>query len=143
MPVLLAIDDFGTGYSSMSLMKHFPIDTIKIDRSFVRDLHDDSEDQAIAQAIINMGKALGMTVVADGRRGGRERRAGGVPAQPCLRRDAGVFVLETAAGRGPRAPVEAASPGCLAAAAAGGGIIESRSGLTRGPNSVDRLHRQE
>jgi len=64
--IRLAIDDFGTGYSSMSLMKHFPIDTIKIDRSFVRDLHDDSEDQAIAQAIINMGKALGMTVVAEG-----------------------------------------------------------------------------
>jgi diguanylate cyclase (GGDEF)-like protein len=62
----LAIDDFGTGYSSMSLMKHFPIDTIKIDRSFVRDLALDSEDQAIAQAIISMGKALGMTVVAEG-----------------------------------------------------------------------------
>ena len=61
-----AIDDFGTGYSSMSLMKHFPIDTIKIDRSFVRDLPQDSEDQAIAQAIISMGKALGMTVVAEG-----------------------------------------------------------------------------
>jgi EAL domain-containing protein (putative c-di-GMP-specific phosphodiesterase class I) len=64
--IRLAIDDFGTGYSSMSLMKQFPIDTIKIDRSFVRDLADDSEDQAIAQAIISMGKALGMTVVAEG-----------------------------------------------------------------------------
>ena len=64
--IRLAIDDFGTGYSSMSLMKHFPIDTIKIDRSFVRDLPVDSEDQAIAQAIISMGKALGMTVVAEG-----------------------------------------------------------------------------
>jgi diguanylate cyclase (GGDEF)-like protein len=64
--IRLAIDDFGTGYSSMSLMKQFPIDTIKIDRSFVRDLPKDSEDQAIAQAIINMGKALGMTVVAEG-----------------------------------------------------------------------------
>jgi diguanylate cyclase (GGDEF)-like protein len=64
--IRLAIDDFGTGYSSMSLMKHFPIDTIKIDRSFVRDLPKDSEDQAIAQAIISMGKALGMTVVAEG-----------------------------------------------------------------------------
>src|SRR5271169_122058 len=62
----LAIDDFGTGYSSMSLMKQFPIDTIKIDRSFVRDLPKDSEDQAIAQAIISMGNALGMTVVAEG-----------------------------------------------------------------------------
>jgi EAL domain-containing protein (putative c-di-GMP-specific phosphodiesterase class I) len=64
--IRLAIDDFGTGHSSMSLMKQFPIDTIKIDRSFVRDLPDDSEDRAIAQAIISMGKALGMTVVAEG-----------------------------------------------------------------------------
>jgi EAL domain-containing protein (putative c-di-GMP-specific phosphodiesterase class I) len=64
--IRLAIDDFGTGYSSMSLMKQFPIDTIKIDRSFVRDLPNDSEDQAITQAIISMGKALGMTVVAEG-----------------------------------------------------------------------------
>jgi EAL domain-containing protein (putative c-di-GMP-specific phosphodiesterase class I) len=64
--VRLAIDDFGTGYSSMSLMKQFPIDTIKIDRSFVCDLPRDSEDKAIAQAIIGMGKALGMTVVAEG-----------------------------------------------------------------------------
>jgi EAL domain-containing protein (putative c-di-GMP-specific phosphodiesterase class I) len=64
--IRLAIDDFGTGYSSMSLMKQFPIDTIKIDRSFVRDLPSDSEDRAIAQAIIGMGKALGMTVVAEG-----------------------------------------------------------------------------
>lgn len=62
----VAIDDFGTGYSSMSLMKHFPIDIIKIDRSFVRDLESDPEDQAIAQAIISMGRALGMTVVAEG-----------------------------------------------------------------------------
>jgi len=62
----LAIDDFGTGYSSMSLMKQLPIDTIKIDRSFVRDLPDDSEDRAITQAIISMGKALGMTVIAEG-----------------------------------------------------------------------------
>jgi diguanylate cyclase (GGDEF)-like protein len=64
--IRIAIDDFGTGYSSMSLMKQFPIDTIKIDRSFVRDLPDDAEDQAIAQAIISMGRALGMTIVAEG-----------------------------------------------------------------------------
>jgi diguanylate cyclase (GGDEF)-like protein len=64
--IRLAIDDFGTGYSSMSLMKQFPIDTIKIDRSFVRDLPNVSEDKAIAQAIISMGKALGMTIVAEG-----------------------------------------------------------------------------
>ena len=64
--VRLAIDDFGTGYSSMSLMKKFPVDTIKIDRSFVADLPHDSEDRAIAQAIISMGKALGLTVIAEG-----------------------------------------------------------------------------
>ena len=64
--VRLAIDDFGTGYSSMSLMKKFPVDTIKIDRSFVQDLPHDAEDRAIAQAIISMGKALGLTVVAEG-----------------------------------------------------------------------------
>ncbi|HVX78831.1 MAG TPA: EAL domain-containing protein [Bradyrhizobium sp.] len=64
--IRLAIDDFGTGYSSMSLMKQFPIDTLKIDRSFVRELPDDSEDKAIAQAIISMGKALEMTIVAEG-----------------------------------------------------------------------------
>jgi diguanylate cyclase (GGDEF)-like protein len=64
--VRLAIDDFGTGYSSMSLMKKFPVDTIKIDRSFVKDLPQDTEDRAIAQAIISMGKALGLTVVAEG-----------------------------------------------------------------------------
>jgi diguanylate cyclase (GGDEF)-like protein len=64
--VRLAIDDFGTGYSSMSLMKQFPIDTIKIDRSFVRELEVNDEDRAIANAIICMGKALGLTVVAEG-----------------------------------------------------------------------------
>jgi diguanylate cyclase (GGDEF)-like protein len=64
--VRLAIDDFGTGYSSMSMLKRFPIDTIKIDRSFVRDLPDNSQDKAIAQAIISMGKALGLTIVAEG-----------------------------------------------------------------------------
>jgi diguanylate cyclase (GGDEF)-like protein len=64
--VRLAIDDFGTGYSSMSMLKRFPIDTIKIDRSFVRDLPSNSEDKAIARAIIGMGKALGLTIVAEG-----------------------------------------------------------------------------
>lgn len=64
--VRLAIDDFGTGYSSMSLMKQFPIDTIKIDRSFVRDLGVNMEDRAIATAIISLGRALGLTVVAEG-----------------------------------------------------------------------------
>jgi diguanylate cyclase (GGDEF)-like protein len=64
--VRLAIDDFGTGYSSMSLLKQLPIDTIKVDRSFVRDLPADSEDCAIVQAIISMAKALDLMIVAEG-----------------------------------------------------------------------------
>ncbi|NVO16563.1 MAG: EAL domain-containing protein [Rhodoplanes sp.] len=62
----LAIDDFGTGYSSMALVKQFPIDTIKIDRVFVRDVLTDPEDKAIAEAIVALGKALDLTIVAEG-----------------------------------------------------------------------------
>ena len=64
--VKLAIDDFGTGYSSMSLVKKFPIDVLKIDRSFVREITSDSEDKAIADAIIALGRALDLTIVAEG-----------------------------------------------------------------------------
>jgi EAL domain-containing protein (putative c-di-GMP-specific phosphodiesterase class I) len=64
--VRLAMDDFGTGYSSMSLVKRFPIDTLKIDRSFIRELPEDKEDKAIADAIIGFGKALGLKIVAEG-----------------------------------------------------------------------------
>lgn len=66
MGVRLAIDDFGTGYSSLAQIKHFPIDTLKVDRSFVRNLPQDSEDKAIIEAIITMGKTLSLTVVAEG-----------------------------------------------------------------------------
>jgi EAL domain-containing protein (putative c-di-GMP-specific phosphodiesterase class I) len=64
--VMLAIDDFGTGYSSMSLLKKFPIDVLKIDRSFVREITSNSEDKAIADAIIALGRALDLTIVAEG-----------------------------------------------------------------------------
>jgi diguanylate cyclase (GGDEF)-like protein/PAS domain S-box-containing protein len=64
--VRLAIDDFGTGYSSLAQVKHFPIDTIKVDRSFIRNIPNNSEDKAITEAIITMGKTLSLTVVAEG-----------------------------------------------------------------------------
>ena len=66
MGIRLALDDFGTGYSSLAQIKHFPIDTLKVDRSFVRNLPQDSEDKAIIEAIITMGKTLSLTVVAEG-----------------------------------------------------------------------------
>jgi diguanylate cyclase (GGDEF)-like protein/PAS domain S-box-containing protein len=64
--VRLAIDDFGTGYSSLAHLKRFPIDTLKVDRSFIREVPNDAEDKAIAEAIIAMGKTLSLTVVAEG-----------------------------------------------------------------------------
>jgi diguanylate cyclase (GGDEF)-like protein/PAS domain S-box-containing protein len=66
MGVRLAIDDFGTGYSSLAQIKHFPIDTLKVDRSFIRNIPQDAEDKAITEAIIAMGKTLSLTVVAEG-----------------------------------------------------------------------------
>jgi len=64
--VSVAIDDFGTGYSSLAYLKKFPIDTLKIDKSFVMGILDDEEDKVIAQTIISMAHSLGMKVVAEG-----------------------------------------------------------------------------
>jgi diguanylate cyclase (GGDEF)-like protein/PAS domain S-box-containing protein len=64
--VRVAIDDFGTGYSSLGQLKRFPIDTLKVDRSFIRDIPGNKEDRAITEAIISMGRNLGVVVVAEG-----------------------------------------------------------------------------
>src|SRR5262249_30012077 len=64
--VRIAMDDFGTGYSSLSYLKRFPIDTLKLDQAFVREITTDASDAAIATAVIAMAHSLALTVVGDG-----------------------------------------------------------------------------
>lgn len=62
----ISIDDFGTGYSSLNYLRHFPANTLKVDRSFVSDIFKDQRNQALVQAIVRMAHSLGMAVVAEG-----------------------------------------------------------------------------
>jgi diguanylate cyclase (GGDEF)-like protein/PAS domain S-box-containing protein len=64
--VTLAIDDFGTGYSSLAYLRRFPVDTLKIDRSFVERLGEEADDAALANTIVQLGRSLGMSTVAEG-----------------------------------------------------------------------------
>jgi EAL domain-containing protein (putative c-di-GMP-specific phosphodiesterase class I) len=64
--VTLSVDDFGTGYASLSYLKSFPVDMLKIDRSFISGIDNNPDDATLAEAIISMGHSLGQTIVAEG-----------------------------------------------------------------------------
>src|SRR5690606_18780240 len=64
--VRLSMDDFGTGYSSLSYLRSFPFDGLKIDRSFLNRLSESADDQSIVRAIVGLGRALSLTVTAEG-----------------------------------------------------------------------------
>ncbi len=75
MGVHIALDDFGTGYSSLAVLKAYPIDAIKIDRSFIDGLPEDHDNAAIVTALIGMAKSLGLCVVAEGVETSRQHAA--------------------------------------------------------------------
>jgi diguanylate cyclase (GGDEF)-like protein/PAS domain S-box-containing protein len=106
MGILLAVDDFGTGYSGLSYFQRFPLDTLKIDRSFVARMGRDARSDAIVNATIAFGKALGLTVTAEGietpeqleglRESGADRGQGYLFSKPLEAADVPAFLAQTA-----------------------------------------------
>src|SRR5438105_793974 len=111
MGLHLSIDDFGTGYSSLSALQQFPIGTLKIDQSFVRDATDDAGDATIVRTIIEMGRSLGMEVIAEGVESQRQLEflrsnachygQGRLFGEPCTAEDLLGLLARQAAGSAP------------------------------------------
>ena len=101
--VRISMDDFGTGYSSLSYLRSFPFDKIKIDRSFVHDIGDNADSQAIVRAIVSLGSSLGITITAEGVETEERSR---VSAGRRLQRGAGLPVQQGAAAAGAQGAAE-------------------------------------
>ena len=111
MGLHLSIDDFGTGYSSLSALQQFPIGTLKIDQSFVRDVAEDAGDATIVRTIIDMGRSLGMEVVAEGIESARHLEflrnhhchfgQGKLFSEPCSAEELLALLAQQAAGKAP------------------------------------------
>jgi len=128
MGLHLAIDDFGTGYSSLSALQQFPIGSLKIDQSFVRDAATDPNDATLVRTIVEMGRSLGMDVVAEGvetpeqlaylRGVNCHYGQGRIFGEPCTAEALGALLLAQESGRPPFAalfpPLPARSPALLA-----------------------------
>ncbi|SOD96540.1 EAL domain-containing protein [Caenispirillum bisanense] len=128
MGLRVAVDDFGTGYSSLSYLKRFPLDALKIDQGFVRDLTSEADDRAIVAAIISLARSLGLKVVAEGvetqahfdylRAGGCDQLQGYLLSRPLMGDDITAFLHRHREGWQPD-PASAATTPWAARAATG------------------------